>query len=524
MAAAEQSGDFEKRATPDEIATAREGIGSEVAAALATTGADALERDDWDILEETLGLLDAAHESAGAALNWLVNRLDASFMATCAEGQERIATAWETRRADDMTAACHAVLATYARQTERLMTLLLRHGSAADRQERIRGVAVRLLEYAAHALEAAFDKWGALTALAKALTAAEGTAAEPRIRERYERLRDELYHASPFAFPGAFKFLQCTTPLTTLGPQMSGGQTGKDSPNRATFLTTIAAGAKQEDDSTQPAGGNGAQTPAQGDGQSPTATAALTLTWPPGNHAGSRRDRGRGDGRRTDGNLLARAMLLTMLALLLVGLVGAFSGELFSPEPTPAWDQGGLIHDSASDTDTPLDDKARAIDVLPSAPEAESSPLYVPQERRLTGAWDLDSSNPATLPAWDWSQLPLYGPSPPGTAPATPPPSASAAGAASAGGPAHARGNAPIAAGRNTPRTLKERTSGGGGPNHDHRRPGRHGSCDAPSLAHATTRPQERSPTRERPLAGYYDLWSRRGAGTKRNMRRSWNA
>jgi hypothetical protein len=203
MTAVEQYGDFEKRATAEEIAAVQEEMGQAVAETVADLGEEALQRNELGKVEKGLALLGEAGADGAAAQERLLAGIDGVMAGACHAAREDIGAAWDRRDGQAMAEALREMMRTYTAQIERMMRMLLEYWRDAGRRERLRGTAAGLLEYGAQAHEAMYDQIGALAMLVKALEAAKGTTLERRIRERHDRLEKSLHYPDQVAFQRA---------------------------------------------------------------------------------------------------------------------------------------------------------------------------------------------------------------------------------------------------------------------------------------------------------------------------------
>jgi hypothetical protein len=199
----ETAGDFEKRASPEELAAAQANMAARVGTALVAIGDDALDYEDFPGASQAVtALRESADGTYDDATHQLLNRMEDTLSRRCEDLTESVDTAWKTRSIELLKPACLRLLTEYDDTIRSLMGEIVRASAGEeDRHQRVWTRVTKMLENTADAYEACHDKWNAKRTLDKALAVAIGTPAEARIRARIGQLLSAKTLLAPLPAP-----------------------------------------------------------------------------------------------------------------------------------------------------------------------------------------------------------------------------------------------------------------------------------------------------------------------------------
>jgi hypothetical protein len=180
---AETGGDFEKRASLDEIAIAQKGMAARLSGPLVGAIEQALERDDFAAAAQVVRLV-----PAGRAADGMLDRMEDDLVGRCGHIAERIAAAWKTRQVNFLRPACNHAIARFHSTVGPLIDHMVSVTDDVDRHGRIRSHGVQLLILTSEGYEAIYDFLASQRTLTTALPLAEGTPTEPVVRDLLEKV------------------------------------------------------------------------------------------------------------------------------------------------------------------------------------------------------------------------------------------------------------------------------------------------------------------------------------------------
>ena len=228
--AAEEGGDFDKRATREECAAAQRGMTRAVAGAAALQTIRALDFGDVAEAAEVVDVFRGSPmDGLDEAFRILLDRAEDHFRKCGLELQEALRLAWESRDPARMAPCCRDLMEAEAEMTPQVDAIF---AAGDERIVRIRGFWAALMNTVAGAYEACRNLTGALEALGRAAMLARGTPAEAHFQERYEKLKAAVGWANgnPHAMP-----INWSTATKEGGSDLAGPSTRRQ---RSTGVTT----------------------------------------------------------------------------------------------------------------------------------------------------------------------------------------------------------------------------------------------------------------------------------------------
>lgn len=189
----ESAGNFEKPASADEIAALQGQMAGQAATALINLADDYVEEQSFIPAGRIVGMLrDASGGQEGPArdsADRIVNRLDDMLVGECNECIAQIDAAWKTKQIRVLKPACSRAAHRCQGTIEDLRREILKWcADDPGRADRVSGEVLKVYTHIADAYEACHDKYSARQSLMKSAEIAQGTAMEPRLRERIAAL------------------------------------------------------------------------------------------------------------------------------------------------------------------------------------------------------------------------------------------------------------------------------------------------------------------------------------------------
>lgn len=190
--AIEQSGDFEKQASPDEVAAAQSQMAARAATALVAIADGLVSGQAYLSAGRIIGMLrqtSGRNLQAREAAERILDRLEDALVGHCNDCVAQLSAAWETGQTYSLQSASAQAEVRCQSSIENLCWEILKWSAATeDRSQRVRGQVVKVYTYIADAYEACMDRHAARAALVKSITVAQGTPMEPRLLERIASL------------------------------------------------------------------------------------------------------------------------------------------------------------------------------------------------------------------------------------------------------------------------------------------------------------------------------------------------
>ncbi len=202
LLAVENAGEFEKRASPEEVAAFQVVMAGQASTALVPMADEFLDGQFYGSAGRIVGMLNEASAGQGGpsqeAAVRIVNRLEDTLVGQCNECMAQVSAAWKSKKINILKPACVRAIHQCQSTIEIICQEVLKWSVAdQDRSQRVRGQVVKVYAHIADAYEACLDKYSARQTLIKSVNAAQGTPMEPRLRQRI----DSLAGARPVATP-----------------------------------------------------------------------------------------------------------------------------------------------------------------------------------------------------------------------------------------------------------------------------------------------------------------------------------
>ncbi|HWE94929.1 MAG TPA: hypothetical protein VG269_13270 [Tepidisphaeraceae bacterium] len=187
----ESAGDFEKRASLEEIAEAQEQIPLRLSTAFAASVDDALAGGDFAAAARAVQLVrtDGPRGASSDPSEALIDRMEDELAGRCSKLVEKIDSAWSTRLVAQLRPACNHAIARFGTVIQPLIDQLVSTTQDVDRQNRARTHGVNLLIHTSEAYEAIENFLASERTLETALKLAANTPAEPMVVNLLEKVR-----------------------------------------------------------------------------------------------------------------------------------------------------------------------------------------------------------------------------------------------------------------------------------------------------------------------------------------------
>jgi len=195
----ESAGDFEKRASLEEIAEAQQRLPLRLSSAVVGSIGDALAGGDFAAASKAVQLV---RPDAGSAADALLDRMEDDLAGRCNELVEKIDSAWKTRLVSALRPACNHAIARFGTTVRPLIDELVVSTPDVDRQNRAIMHGIKLLVHTSEAYEAIDNFLAAERTLNTALELAAYTPMEPTIVNLLDKVKEGAERQRAYAPKG----------------------------------------------------------------------------------------------------------------------------------------------------------------------------------------------------------------------------------------------------------------------------------------------------------------------------------
>ncbi|HET6246827.1 MAG TPA: hypothetical protein VFE47_03935 [Tepidisphaeraceae bacterium] len=191
----ESAGDFEKRATLNEISLAQQHLPGRLSASLGRSVDSALAGGNFAAAAQAVQLIRSADSAAAEddpAVEALVDRMEDDLTSRCNKLIEKIDAAWKTRRIAELRPACNHAIARFGTIIQPLIDQLVAATANVTRQNRAKMHGVSLLIHVADAYGAFENFMASERTLETAAELAAGTPMQSTVADLLEKVRPSV--------------------------------------------------------------------------------------------------------------------------------------------------------------------------------------------------------------------------------------------------------------------------------------------------------------------------------------------
>ncbi|HVS73745.1 MAG TPA: hypothetical protein VHQ47_21160 [Phycisphaerae bacterium] len=189
----ERAGEFEKAATPAEVAGALAEVPTRLAEMFARVAWERMLDHDDPRLAMRMAQMLPQFASGRTVHRQLLTRIEDYLTRGFDRWKETIRQAWNTRTISRIRPACDLAMELYRKKFSPTMEALERGGGVEDQMYRVRAAAAGYLDYVSQAYEAIYQYGTSRRIAGRAIAAARGTARQSELEQRWQRLKRERW-------------------------------------------------------------------------------------------------------------------------------------------------------------------------------------------------------------------------------------------------------------------------------------------------------------------------------------------